>query len=407
MYIRQMQVRNFLIHKDSTLALSPLTVLVGPQGGGKSAFFDAMLNFSMVSRGNLRQAFGPYPYSFRATIHRSASRVARIGYHVHMSRSVDDVEYLEYDIDYSQLGPTDQEPRFTIPNERLIKNPGNVVLFDRADSDAYPITKGLELEDDRSLLAAIRHAEVRGNAKDVDSLVTYCARQISRFNRFRLAPEVLAQPSRLPDPNREIAPRLGYHGEDLAATLYHLNETEDASLGAIYTSMKAVDPLFEEFEFNTVGTDRVAFAAKYSDARHLIPSVRLSSGTLNYLGLITLVMTENRPPLLMIEEPENGLTPQAVRSFYEAVRSLAYPDKSDQRSQVLLSSHSPFVICDAWNGEDRNFIHQVKVIDGKARIRKFEEVIAEQGIQLQKDKDGKRTILGLKTAEEVMAGRMS
>ncbi len=61
MYIRHLRIRNYLIHKDTEIDLTPLTVLVGPHGGGKSALFDAMLNFSMVSRGSLRQAFGPYP----------------------------------------------------------------------------------------------------------------------------------------------------------------------------------------------------------------------------------------------------------------------------------------------------------------------------------------------------------
>jgi hypothetical protein len=49
----------------------------------------------------------------------------------------------------------------------------------------------------------------------------------------------------------------------------------------------------------------------------------------------------------------------------------------------------------------------VKIRDGQALIRAFGKVVEEQGIQLQKDKSGDRTILGLKTAEEVMAGRMS
>jgi len=109
----------------------------------------------------------------------------------------------------------------------------------------------------------------------------------------------------------------------------------------------------------------------------------------------------------MIEEPENGLTPQAVKSFYEAVRVLVNHPDPEQRSQVLLSSHSPFVICEAWNGEDRDFIHQVKVVDGKAQVRKFGDVIKEQSITLRKDKVGQRTVLGLTTAEEVMAGYLS
>lgn len=407
MYIRSIQIRNYLIHRHTDIILHPITVFVGPQGGGKSAFFDAMLNFSMVSRGNLRQAFGPYPYSFKATKHRATGKLARIGYRILISRTMEDDAYLDYEIGYSQIRVAEQELRFTIPVERLIKQPDDIVLFDRRDPDAYPIARGLELEDDRSLFAAIRHAELMGTTTNADDLLSYCAQMISRFNRFKLDPTVLAQPSRLPDPTAGITSRIGYHGEDLAATLYHLNETRDPALEFIYDSMKTIDPLFEEFEFGTVGTDRIAFAAKYSDARQLIPSVRLSSGTLNYLGLITLVATPNRPPLLMIEEPENGLTPQAVRSFYEAVRSLAHREDSEQRSQVLLSSHSPFVICEAWNGEDRNFIYQVKVLDGQALIRKFEQVITEEGIHLRKDKEGERTILGLATAEEVMSGYMA
>ena len=45
MYIRRIEVRNYLIHRNTALDLSPLSVFVGPQGGGKSALFDAMLNF--------------------------------------------------------------------------------------------------------------------------------------------------------------------------------------------------------------------------------------------------------------------------------------------------------------------------------------------------------------------------
>ena len=50
--------------------------------------------------------------------------------------------------------------------------------------------------------------------------------------------------------------------------------------------------------------------------------------------------------MLLVEEPENGLTPTAVAEFYAAVRALAYQEEADKRSQVLISSHRPFVICD-------------------------------------------------------------
>ncbi|MBA7714052.1 hypothetical protein ES703_123066 [subsurface metagenome] len=144
----------------------------------------------------------------------------------------------------------------------------------------------------------------------------------------------------------------------------------------------------------------------YTDTRQAIPAVRISSGMLIYIGLIVLVMSPNRPSVLMVEEPENGLTPQAVKSFYQAVRELAQYDDPANQCQVLISSHSPFVICEAWNGNDRDFIHQAKVESGKSLIRKFSEVISEQGIHLGKV-DGERNHLSLKTAEEIMSGYLS
>src|SRR5205823_12268743 len=125
------------------------------------------------------------------------------------------------------------------------------------------------------------------------------------------------------------------------------------------------------------------------------------------IGLVVLVATPNRPPVLMIEEPANGLAPQAVKAFYQAVRRLAFHEEPERRSQVLISSHSPFVICEAWNGEDRDFIHQVKVVNGRSQIRTFSDVIVQQGVPSGKDSEGYRTHLGLKTAEEVMGGSFS
>jgi hypothetical protein len=196
------------------MTLSPLTVFVGPNGGGKSAFFDAILNFSMLARGSLQQAFGPYPFSYRATLYRGAGAVSRIGYSVSMSKEEHETNSLMYEIDYNQTGQTEEEGRFTIHKERLVRNPGNEVLFDRSELDSYPISGVLPLGQDRSVFAALRQAQITSTPPVADELFSYCTQQISRFNKFRLDPFVLSQASRVPDlgdtstPAR--IPRLGY-----------------------------------------------------------------------------------------------------------------------------------------------------------------------------------------------------
>lgn len=392
------------------MILSPLTVFVGPNGGGKSAFFDAILNFSMLTRGSLAQAFGPYPFSFRATLYRGASTVSRIGFLVTMSREEASTDSLSYEIDYNQTGQTEETGRFSINKEQLKKNPGNHLIFDRSETDKFPTLAELPLGQDRSVFAALRQVQITGTPPETDSLFAYCTQQISRFNKFRLDPFLLSQPSRIPDfgdsstPLR--TPKLGYHGEDIAATLYYLSETKSPTLDAIRKKIQEIEPAFSDFEFNMIGADRVGFSVTYSDKRGFVTAVRLSSGMLIFIGLIALVMSPDRPSVLMIEEPENGLTPQAVKSFYRAVHDLAFATSNEKRSQVLISSHSPFVICEAWNGDDRDFIHQVKVMQGKAQIRKFSDVIRDQGIQLARV-DGERKHLSLANAEEIMSGYLS
>ena len=414
MYIHSFRVKNYLIHQDTSLDLEPLTVLVGPNGAGKSALFDAMINFSLLSRGNIRQAFGPYPFSFRSTIYRGASAVARVGYTVEMSQLKDDAVRLKYEIDYAQQGVvTEDHTHFMIFNERLTKLPSNEVVFDRSNADDFSLSSQVQLDIDRSIFSAIRLSALHKSMENLDPLLQYFTQQISRFNKFRLDPFVLAQPSRLPDvttagdETHGYVPRIGYHGEDLAATLYYLSETNAPEMNDIIQSVRTVDPDFAAFEFSTVGPDRIAFNVVYSDQRQAVPSVRLSSGMLIYIGLLALVSTPSRPPVLMIEEPENGLTPQAIKAFYQAVRNLAFHPDKVLGSQILLSSHSPFVICEAWNGEDRKFIKQVKVTDGKSKIRPFEQVVKDLGLQLQKDCDGVRTVLSIRNAEQIMAGYLA
>ncbi len=409
MFIRSFRVKNFMIHRDSRIEFPPLTVFVGQNAGGKSAMFDALLNFSMVSRGKIAEAFAPWPYSFAARRHQGAGRTSPIRFEVTMARSHEATQMLSYRIGYVQNEGRDAEPTYNILEEKLEDPTTGKVFFDRLDPDQCGMFGGGEfLAQDRSIFAGIRRAQIAGQYTEQDPLVTYCAKQISRFNKFRLDPSILARPGRLPEMsidelNDPRIPRLDHHGEDLAAVLYYLSETDSPMIREILKCTEQVIEGFSGFEFNRVGVDRIGFSAKFSDARGIVPAAHLSDGMLTLIGLIVLVTTPDRPPLMCIEEPENGLTPKATRAFYKAVRSLAFCQDEAQRSQILISSHSPFVICEAWNGDDRDFIYQVKQQNGEAVIRPFKQVIEEEGIQLAKV-EGKRAHLSLRTADEVMAG---
>jgi predicted ATPase len=409
MYIKEFAVRNYLVHRNTHLILSPISVFVGPNGGGKSALFDAILNFSMVARGNLRQAFGHFPYSYHATKFHGASPQSRIRFDVALSNSVDNPEHLRYEIDYAQRGSAEAGvPHFQIFHECLTESSSGRVLFDRGDIDASPLRNAIRfIEDDRGIFAALRAAFLNGAPETEFESISEVAREISRFNRFRLTPYDLASTSPIPDITSDSnAPRLGHTGGDLAACLYYMQEKNDPALESILGQIREVVPGFGGFDFTFSGSDRVAFSMVFDDSRGTVTAVRLSDGLLLFVGLMVLTYSPNRPPVMLIEEPENGLTPTSLTRFYHAVRDLALAPDQTKRSQILISSHSPFVICEAWNGEDRDFIHQVKIEGGQAVVRKFSEAVREQGIILRREEGG-RTVLGLRNAEELMAGYLA
>jgi hypothetical protein len=70
------------------------------------------------------------------------------------------------------------------------------------------------------------------------------------------------------------------------------------------------------------------------------PSWLLSEGTLRLLALTLLAYAPAPPGVLLIEEPENGLHPQAIETVFQSLSSI-------YDSQVFVASHSPILLSHA------------------------------------------------------------
>lgn len=318
-----------------------------------------------------------------------------------------------YSISCGQIG-SGEEGSYVIFDERLVDEQGTV-LYDRARPEESPMVGAVKhVAEDKSIFAAIRSSQFSGDYEETDPLVTSCAREISRISKFRLDPNNLARPSKIPDTLLQMegggnetstttfVPRIDYRGEDLPGVLYFLAETHDSAFEVIVGALREVLDGFDGFEFNAVATDKIGFSVRYSDGRGVIPAANLSDGTLTVIGLHALLLHPERPAILCLEEPENGLTPNSMRAIYRSIRELAFDD-TGRNCQVLISSHSPFIICEAWNGEDRDFIYRFVPQAGRAELKTFAEIITEHKIQLRKEK-GERTALGIEAANLVMEG---
>lgn len=67
------------------------------------------------------------------------------------------------------------------------------------------------------------------------------------------------------------------------------------------------------------------------------PSWVLSDGTLRFLALTLLAYAKNTPPIILIEEPENGIHPKGIEGIISSLRST-------YNSQVFCATHSSIVL---------------------------------------------------------------
>lgn len=398
MQIGSLRIVNFRSHRDSTVKLFPITVFVGHGSSGKSSLFDAMVNLSMVLRGWVGDAFSAYPWgTFFAAKSWGSLPVDPIKFEATVFPRMLTDQPLTYDFSYKQAGGR-EEPVFQIIREVLKK--GSEVIFDRGNAGACMV-QGLDLNlltDDRSLLSAIRMAKI------ADPELGELARGISRIGKYRLEPTLLSRPSSVPPPPSEPGAQatsmwLDYRGENLASVLYQLDEADKVKLAAITAAVKEVFPEFEGFSFNFVGEGRVGFSAIFSVHKEPVLAPLLSHGMLLFIGLMTLMHTPSSPDVIMLEEPENGLDAKAIRTFYAKLVQIIGKDPQAGK-QVLMSSHSPYVLCDAWNGPSREFVYHITEKSGRSQVSPMVDVMKTFAGSLQND-----GTMSIRLAERIMSER--
>lgn len=72
-----------------------------------------------------------------------------------------------------------------------------------------------------------------------------------------------------------------------------------------------------------------------------IRATEASDGVMLLLAFLTIMHDKNAPGLIMIEEPENGIHPKQLEYVVKSLLSLT---KKDPPIQVILTTHSPYVL---------------------------------------------------------------
>lgn len=133
-------------------------------------------------------------------------------------------------------------------------------------------------------------------------------------------------------------------GSNLASVLSNLNSSEQRLLRKIVDAAKIVEPKLDVINFFSPDAEHVYMFFDDEKGKRF-GATNISDGTLRYLALCTLVMVNRRArkaegdaPLVMIEEPENGIFVGHLKPLFERI------DPSGKEGQYLFTSHAPYFI---------------------------------------------------------------
>lgn len=134
------------------------------------------------------------------------------------------------------------------------------------------------------------------------------------------------------DDNRFFRP----DAANLPAYLYWLQEKHPTQFRYIEEHVRLVAPFFERFVVapSKLNEKKIKLEWRQKGSDAYFDAYSLSDGTLRFICLATLLLQPNPPALILLDEPELGLHPFAIRILAEMLEA------ASGRVQVLLATQS-------------------------------------------------------------------
>jgi predicted ATPase len=349
--ITEVSATNFLSLKDVKVTLDALTVLVGPNGGGKSNFLSIFGFLGEVARTDLSPAVLSIYGNFSKMLFQGVAPSSSISISIkgqiteHSSEAAPD-EYM------LRFWPAKSSDRMLFRHEvvtlkrtngrgRRITLSGRKVEFAKQvpskagqSSSAHsgqnaPMKLGIER--DASALSVLRRI---GNASDTKQ-ISDLAEIFETMRLFDPAVPVARRAS-----SKSNSASLEANASNLAAVLLRMRNQTPEIFSALEQDVKQILPGFRGFQFVAGGPDGDTVAIEILEDPFEIatPLSRVSFGTIRAVALFAMLREPDPPKLTCIEEVDHGLHPYALDVLVERLRD------ASTRTQIIIATHSPALV---------------------------------------------------------------
>ncbi len=328
----------------------PFTLLIGPNGSGKTNVIEAIELLSFIARGQPlyevadvgRTETGLQIRGGLQACRRQDRNIFMLGFSA--SAKFDGASKpVGYEIYIST------EPHPQIMYEELKVD--NRVIYETLPKDPGSVSRDLMVKYDNFARGGRKPQTAASSERSVLSQYREIAQKnlkITECNRLVQAVMHHLQASFVFDPNPKSMhgyERIGNNvlakdGANLSAVLHSLSvgdETQKASLDRLLSQISQLpDEPYEEFDFTTTDLGDVIFGLRESTG-YTIDARSLSDGTLRTLAILTALETVQEGSHVIVEEFDNGLHPSRV-----GVLNSAIAEATERRNlRVLVTTHNP------------------------------------------------------------------
>lgn len=345
-FLRSFRLKHFKAVRDSgPIKFTPLTVFVGNNGSGKSSITEALETLqAIVGRGldEAMQAWRGFEHIWhQGVLHRLNQQGRGRSYHSNP---------MSFD-----LTGRIRTGSFSA-SLRVNAGPAANELF--IEEERVLIRNRLDMHRDAQGKVTIRYQNGRPQQyKDADG-ESELGKALDRFplawQFVSLVPQSMGEP--VPQHRTGGQIRLNKEGANLADYLLSIRKMDQAAFDGIVETLQHVLPYAKDLQpVLTSEVERTVYL-QLMEADFKVPGWLFSTGTLRILAFLALFRHPNPPPLIVIEEIENGLDPRTLHLLVDEIRNLV----ESGRSQVIITTHSPYLL----DLLDLSHIMMVERIDG-------------------------------------------
>ena len=353
--LKSFQLKNFKAIQDSgVVEFSPLTVLIGDNGSGKSSLVEGLFTYQLMVTEGLHESMNEwrgFEYILNAAMPADTAEKSE--------SDLRNVNSISFNVRHLLRGRGKKSKRYT---HRHTVTVGNIEEGKQIHivEETWQQGRKTFVRRDVDNQTTVRHRKKGGaefafpnlfprtcwpiftlpdedepNRFDVFASAFFV---ISSWQFLTLNPQSMGQPQ--PQKRTGGSIRLNSGGANIAEYLSDILEKDPDTFDSILEAMQYVMPYLRDLR--PVLTDILGrqMHVELTEADFKVMGWLLSTGTLRILALLALFRHPNPPPLIIIEEIENGLDPRAIHLIVEEIRNVV----ESGRSQVVVTTHSPYLL---------------------------------------------------------------